>query len=107
MDGGQVPGRRGDGVVVPTVVAALMGGIGVLAVAITGAWGFSDSLSTSGTSAAVRSPATASRPARWPTSRTDGPVVPPSPVTDAGSVVPVEASTAPAPIQVTPDLPSR
>jgi hypothetical protein len=110
MDGGQVPGRRRDGVVVPTIVAALLGGVGVLAVALAGAWGFTAALSTSGSpGVAGAAAATASAPgvpASAPvvpaTSHIGTVAVPPSPASQDGPVVLVEARTAPPPIQVTP-----
>jgi len=96
MDGRQLPGRRGDGIVVPALLAALMGGVGVLAVTLVGVRGFTDVLSTSSaTGSAVAPP---SRVAGGGATATGTPGTDPVP----GPVPTVEARTAPPPIQVTP-----
>jgi hypothetical protein len=111
MDEGRWPGRRDDGLVVPTVMAALLGGLGVLAVALAGSRGFTEALPASGstTSPATVTPAagaSAGASADPPPVATVAPpvatVAPATALPTSGSVPPVEASTAPPPIQVTP-----
>ncbi len=87
MDDGRWPGRRDDGLVVPTVMAALLGGLGVLAVALAGSRGFTEALSAGGSPAVPTPVATVAKATALP---------------NTASAPPVEASTAPPPIQVTP-----